>query len=319
MSTSGATAPIVSVGAEAERKPPQSLSSLAWMRFRRSKMAMFGLFLLIFLILYIVVGSLVFSQSYANFNDTTIRVQAPSQAHPFGTDEIGRDILARTVYGGQISVIIGLLSMLLSITVGTAIGVFAGYYGDVIDSILMRATEAILSIPTLLLLLVMAKFFGGRVTDLPILGRELSGSVIVIILIIGLTGWTYEARIVRASYLSLKESEYIVAARALGARDWQIMWMHILPNAMAPILVSATLNVASAILTEAYISFLGLGVQAPTATWGTMMQGATGAITRGQWWLWFFPGMLIVLTVLSINFIGDGVRDALDPRTDKKI
>ncbi|MEO8394371.1 MAG: ABC transporter permease, partial [Chloroflexota bacterium] len=157
------------------------------------------------------------------------------------------------------------------------------------------------------------------IPDIPILGRDFSGSVIVIILIIGLTGWTYEARIVRASYLTLKEQEYVVAARALGARDAQIMWLHILPNAMAPILVSATLNVAGAILTEAYISFLGLGVQAPTATWGSMMQGATGAITRGQWWLWFFPGLLIVLTVLSINFVGDGVRDALDPRTDKKI
>jgi len=197
--------------------------------------------------------------------------------------------------------------------------VLAGYYGGAIDSVLMRATEAILSIPTLLLLLVMAKFFGGRIPDVPIFGRQFSGSVIVIILIIGLTGWTYLARIVRSSYLTLKEQEYVLAARALGARDWQIMWLHILPNAMAPILVSATLGVAGAILTEAYISFLGLGVQAPTATWGSMMQGATGAITRGQWWLWFFPGMLIVLTVLSINFVGDGVRDALDPRSDKKI
>jgi len=313
------TARIISVQAEADRKPPRSPAAQAWLRFRQHKMAMFGLFLLIALILYIVIGSLVFSETYANFNNTTIRRQPPTQAHIFGTDEIGRDILARTVYGGQISMIIGLLSMLLSMVVGTVIGVLAGYYGGVIDSVLMRATEAILSIPTLLLLLVMAKFFGGRIPDIPILGRDFSGSVIVIILIIGLTGWTYEARIVRASYLTLKEQEYVVAARALGARDAQIMWLHILPNALAPILVSATLNVAGAILTEAYISFLGLGVQAPTATWGSMMQGATGAITRGQWWLWFFPGMLIVLTVLSINFVGDGVRDALDPRSDKKI
>jgi peptide/nickel transport system permease protein len=319
MSSTGMTAGVVSVRDKAQRKLPRSLAGLAWMRFRRHKMAMFGLMLLILLILYVVGGSFVFTEAFANYNDTSIRVQPPSQSHLFGTDEIGRDIVARTIYGGQISMIIGFMAMLLSITVGTLIGVVAGYYGGVLDSVLMRATEAILSIPTLLLLLVMAKFFGGRIPDVLIVGREFSGSVVVIILIIGLTSWTYLARIVRSSYLSLKEQEYVLAARAVGARDWQIMWLHILPNAMAPILVSATLGVAGAILTEAYISFLGLGVQAPTATWGTMMQGATGAITRGQWWLWFFPGMLIVLTVLSINFVGDGVRDALDPRSDKKI
>src|SRR5664279_5445493 len=297
------TAGVISVRDQTERKSPRSLKGLAWMRFRRHKMAMFGLILLILLILYIVVGSIVYSEAFANYNNTLIRVQPPSPAHIFGTDEIGRDILARTIYGGQISMIIGLLSVVLSMTVGTVIGVLAGYYGGAIDSVLMRATEAILSIPTLLLLLVMSKFFGGRIPDLELFGRQFSGSVIVIILIIGLTGWTYEARIVRSSYLTLKEQEYVVAARAIGARDWQIMWLHILPNAMAPILVSATLGVAGAILTEAYISFLGLGVQPPTATWGSMMQGATGAITRGQWWLWFFPGMLIVLTVLSLSLI----------------
>jgi peptide/nickel transport system permease protein len=287
------------------------------MRFRRHKMALFGLFLLIVLILYVGVGSLVFSEAYANYNDTSIRVQPPSAVHPFGTDEIGRDILARTVYGGQISLIIGLLSVLLSLTIGTLIGVLAGFYGGWIDSVLMRFTEAVLSLPTLLLLLVMAKFFGGRLPDLEVLGRDFSGSVLVIIIIIGLTSWTVLARLVRSSYLSLKEQDFVLAARALGAKDWHIMWLHILPNAIAPILVAATLGVAGAILTEAYISFLGLGVQAPTATWGSMMQGATGAITRGQWWLWFFPGLLIVLTVLSINFLGDGLRDALDPRSQK--
>jgi peptide/nickel transport system permease protein len=296
---------------------PRTLAGLAWMRFRRHRMALFGLLLLIVLSLYIVVGSLVFTETYANYNDTMIRVQPPSTQHPFGTDEIGRDILARTVYGGQISLIIGLLSVLLSLSIGTLIGVMAGFYGGSIDSVLMRFTEAVLSLPTLLLLLVMAKFFGGRLPDLQLLGRDFSGSVLVIIIIIGLTSWTVLARLVRSSYLSLKEQDFVLAARALGAKDWHIMWLHILPNAIAPILVAATLGMASAILTEAYISFLGLGVQAPTATWGSMMQGATGAITRGQWWLWFFPGLLIVLTVLSINFLGDGLRDALDPRSQK--
>jgi peptide/nickel transport system permease protein len=300
-----------------DHQAPRTLKGLAWSRFRRHKMAMFGLVLLILLIVYIVGGSFVYSEAYANYNDTSIRVQPPSAAHPFGTDEIGRDILARTIYGGQISLIIGLLSVVLSISIGTVIGVLAGFYGGWIDSILMRSTEAILSIPTLLLLLVMAKFFSGRLPDIRLFGREFSGSVVVIIVILGLTSWTYLARLVRSSYLSLKEQEFIIAAQAVGARDWHIMWLHILPNAMAPILVATTLGIASAILSEAYISFLGLGVQAPTATWGSMMQGATGAITRGQWWLWFFPGLLIVLTVLSINFLGDGLRDALDPRSRK--
>jgi peptide/nickel transport system permease protein len=318
MTTTNATrTQIVSIQSPSQINQPRTLAGLAWRRFRRHRMAMAGLVMLVLLILYIVVGSFVYSEAYANFNDTKIRVQPPSSVHVMGTDEIGRDILARTVYGGQISVMIALVSVLLSLTVGIMIGVLSGYYGGIVDSVLMRITEAILSVPTLLLLLVMAKFFGGRIPDLIVAGRELSGSVIVIILIIGLTSWTYLARIVRSSYLSLREQDFVLAARALGARDWQIIWLHILPNALAPILVSATLGIASAILTEAYISFLGLGVQPPTATWGSMLQGATGAITRGQWWLWFFPGVLIVLTVLSINFLGDGIRDAVDPRTDK--
>jgi peptide/nickel transport system permease protein len=296
---------------------PRTLAGLAWRRFRRHKMAMVGLVMLIGMIIYIVGGSLIFSETYANFNDTSIRLQAPSAAHLFGTDEIGRDILARTIYGGQISLIIGFLSVLLSITVGTGIGIMAGYYGGIADSVLMRFTEAVLSLPTLLLLLVMAKFFGGRLPDLQLLGRDFSASVVVIILIIGFTSWTYLARLVRSSFLTLKEQDFVLAARALGATNIQIMLRHILPNAVAPILVAATLGMANAILQEAYISFLGLGVQPPTATWGSMMQGATGAITRGQWWLWFFPGLLIVLTVLSINFLGDGLRDALDPRSQK--
>lgn len=315
--TQGSLGRVVSVPPRDMPKQPRTLAGLAWRRFRRHKMAMVGLIMLIAMILYIVVGSIIYTEAYANFNDTSIRVQAPSAAHPFGTDEIGRDILARTIYGGQISLIIGFLSVVLSITVGTVIGVIAGYYGGIADSVLMRFTEAVLSLPTLLLLLVMAKFFGGRVPDLQLFGRVFSGSVIVIIIIIGFTSWTYLARLVRSSYLTLKEQEFVLAARALGATNLQIMFRHILPNAIAPILVAATLGMANAILQEAYISFLGLGVQAPTATWGSMMQGATGAITRGHWWLWFFPGLLIVLSVLSINFLGDGLRDALDPRSQK--
>jgi peptide/nickel transport system permease protein len=160
----------------------------------------------------------------------------------------------------------------------------------------------------------MAKFFGGKIPDLQVFGRTFSGSVVVIIVIIGLTSWTFLARIVRAEFLSLKENEFILAARATGTPTHQIIFRHILPNVIAPIVVAATIGVAAAIIAEAYISFLGLGVQPPTATWGNMMNKAVNYIDTAPW-LWFFPGLLILLTVLSINFVGDGLRDALDPRS----
>lgn len=297
---------------------PQSLWQMTVRRFIRHRMALIGLVILIGIVLYVTVGSLIFSEAYANYNDTSIRLQPPSAEHPFGTDTVGRDILARTVYGGQISLIIGVLAVTVAVTVGTAVGALSGYYGGLVDGILMRLTEAMLSIPSLLLLLVMAKFFSGKIADVTILGRTFSGSVIVIILIIGLTSWTYLARIVRSSFLSLKESDFVLAARALGIRDRRIILVHILPNAMAPIIVAATLGVASAILSEAYISFLGMGVRPPTATWGSMLDGAYQYIEEAPW-LWLYPGLLIILTVMSINFVGDGLRDALDPRSDKKV
>jgi len=294
--------------------PPLSLSQLAWRKFRRHKPAMIGLGVLILLVLYVVAGSFFVSEKYANFNDTSLRLLAPSAEHPFGTDTIGRDALARTIYGGQISLLIGLTAVIVETFLGILVGALAGYYGGVVDSILMRITEAMLNIPEIFLLIVMAKYFGGKIPELDILGRTFSGSVIVIVLIIGLTSWMYLARIVRAEFLSLKENEFILAARATGSSNFRIIFLHILPNSIAPIVVSATLGVANAILSEAYISFLGLGVQPPTATWGNMLDGANNYIESAPW-LWFFPGMLILLTVLSINFLGDGLRDALDPRS----
>ena len=209
---------------------------------------------------------------------------------------------------------IGIAAVLVETIVGILIGAIAGFYGGFLDSLLMRMTEAVVTIPQLFLLLVMAKFFAGRVPNIVLLGRTFSGSVVVIVLIIGLTSWPYLARIVRAEFLSLKENEFVLAARATGTPNWQIIFRHILPNSVAPIVVSATLGVANAILTESYISFLGLGVQPPTATWGNMLDGAYNYIETAPW-LWIFPGTLIVLIVLSINFLGDGLRDALDPRS----
>ncbi|OQY22729.1 MAG: hypothetical protein B6I34_05505 [Anaerolineaceae bacterium 4572_32.1] len=287
---------------------------LVWRRFRRHRMAMAGIIVLILLVLYAIAGALFFSEAYANHTETSLRLAPPSSEHLFGTDTIGRDILARTIYGGQISLLIGLAAVVVQVIVGVIVGAIAGYYGGWIDSLLMRFTEAMFNVPQLFLLLVMAKFFAGKIPTIEFLGRTFSGSVIVIIIIIGLTSWMYLARIVRADFLSLKEREFIQAAHTIGARNRAVIFRHILPNTVAPIIVSATLGVANAILSEAYISFLGLGVQPPTATWGNMLNGAYNYIETAPW-LWIFPGLLIVLTVLSINFLGDGLRDALDPTT----
>jgi peptide/nickel transport system permease protein len=294
--------------------PPLTLQELAWRRFTRHKMAMLGGIFLILLILYSFGGSLFVDEKYANLTNPPIRLSAPSIQHPFGTDTVGRDVLARTIYGGQISMIIGILAVLIETSLGILIGAIAGYYGGKIDSLLMRFTEAMLNIPEIFLLIVMAKFFGNKIPNLTLFGRTFSGSVVVIVVIIGLTSWMYLARIVRAEFLSIKENDFILAAKATGTSNAEIIIRHILPNSIAPIIVSATLGVANAILSEAYISFLGLGVQPPTATWGNMLDGANNYIESAPW-LWFFPGFLILLTVLSINFLGDGLRDALDPHS----
>ncbi len=304
-----------------------SPSQLAWRRFRKHRMAMVASGGLGLLVLYLVLGGLVFAhglcaptsqyltgEAYANCNDTGLKLQRPSSAHPFGTDTIGRDILARTIYGGQISLIIGLFAALVEVIVGVLVGALAGYFGGRVDDVLMRITEAILIIPQLFLLIVLSKSLGGKIPTLHLLGRNFSGSVIVIILVIGLTSWMYLARIVRANILSLKEMDFISASRAIGVGHTRIIFIHLLPNTIAPIIVSATLGVANAILSEAYVSFLGLGVQPPTASWGNMLDSSAQYIETAPW-LWFFPGLLILITVLSVNFVGDGLRDAFDPRS----
>jgi peptide/nickel transport system permease protein len=242
-------------------------------------MAIFGIVTLLLIVIYAFGGSLIYSEADANHNETGNKLQSPTREHPFGTDTIGRDILARTIYGGQISIIIGLTAMLVEVIFGVTFGALAGYFGGWLDSVLMRITEAILVIPQIFLLLVMARYFSSSIPNLKIL-----------------------------------ENDYILAARATGTSTKDIILRHVLPNSFAPIIVSATLSVASAITLEAYISFLGLGVRPPTATWGNMLEGAYNYI-ESAWWLWFFPGMLIALIVLAINFLGDGLRDALDPHS----
>lgn len=304
---------------------------LAWRRFRKHRMAMFGLWLLFTLVLYMLFGGYLFSrgycapineelsgEEYANCTDTSLKLQPPSAAHPFGTDVIGRDILARTIYGGQISLLIGISAAIMEVMLGALIGLVTAYYGGWVDNVLMRVTEAMLIIPSLFLLIIGAHFFGGGLPTINFFGRELSGGVVVIVVIIGLTSWMYLARIVRANVLSLREMDYVSASRAMGASDARIIFLHLLPNTTAPLIVSATLGVASAIISEAYVSFLGLGVQGSTATWGNMLDGAYRYLETAPW-LWFFPGTLILLTVLGINFVGDGLRDAFDPRSARHL
>lgn len=312
-------------------KPTYSLWGLAFRRFLRHRAAVGGIIGLFLIFAFVIVGSFFYTEAYANKPDVVNRLQAPSWLqnpptweHPMGTDSVGRDVLARIIYGGQISLIIGFLSVLLAVTLGAIIGAISGYYGGSVDSILMRFTEAMIAIPSLFFLIIISKMLIGTLPNISFFGRNLSGSVPIVIFVIGIFGWMVEARIIRSQFLSLKEQEYITAARAIGVKDNNIMWKHILPNSIAPIIVFASLGLATAILLEAYVGFLGLGVQEPTASWGNILNQALSYLNRsfapidfihrGVWWLWLFPSIMIIFTVLCVNFIGDGLRDALDPR-----
>ncbi len=303
----------------AESRTTLTPGQLVWRRFRKHRMAMLGGAGVIVLLLFIIVGSLIIPESAANSTDLSARLSGPIGTHWFGTDSIGRDVFDRVIYGGQISLFIGLLAVVFEVSAGTLIGGVAAYYGGWVDSILMRFTEAMLAIPSLFLLIVLAKFIGRNVGQVTILGRTFSGSIGIVILVIGMTSWMFLARIVRANVLSLKEMDYISASKALGASNSRIFFSHLVPNTLGPIIVAATLGLASAILTEAYVSFLGLGVQPPTSTWGNMMQQAQSFIIRGAWWMWVFPSLFIVLTILCINLLGDGLRDAFDPRSTRHL
>jgi peptide/nickel transport system permease protein len=294
---------------------PLTPTQLIWRRFRKHRMALVGAVGIIVLLLFIIVGSIVIPESAANNTDLLHRLQAPTALHVFGTDSIGRDNFNRIIYGGQISLIIGALAVLLEVSIGTVIGGVAAYIGGWVDAVLMRFTEAMLSIPSLFLLIVLSKFLGHNIPTINILGRTFSGTVGIVILVIGLTAWMYLARIVRSNMLSLRELDYISAAKSLGASKTRIFFTHLVPNTLGIIVVSATLGLANAILTEAYVSFLGLGVQPPTATWGNMMEQSQSFMSQGAWWMWVFPSMFIILVILSVNLMGDGLRDAFDPHS----
>ena len=224
---------------------------------------------------------------------------SPSWEHPLGTDDLGRDVLVRMLYGARISLLVGFVAVGISCLIGIVFGALAGYYGGWVDSLIMRFVDIMLCFPTFFLILAVIAF--------------LDPSIWNIMIVIGLTSWMGVARLIRAEFLSLRQRDFVLAAQALGASDVRLIFRHVLPNAMSPVLVSATLGVAGAILTESALSFLGIGVQPPTPSWGNML--IVGKQTLGSaWWLSVFPGLAILITVLGYNLLGEGIRDALDPR-----
>ena len=269
-----------------------------WDRLRRNRMAMAGLVLVLGLF-----AVAVFAPWLAPYDPTQINLKEvlspPSAAHLLGTDTLGRDVLSRVIYGARISLLVGFVAVGLATLIGVLVGALAGYYGGVVDAVLMRLVDLMLCFPTLFLILAVIAVLGPSIWN--------------IMVVIGVTGWMGVARLVRAEFLSLREREFVVAARALGASDARLIWRHLLPNALTPVMVSATLGVAGAILTESALSFLGLGVQAPTPSWGNILTMGKDNLEIA-WWLSVFPGLAILVTVMSYNLLGEGIREAIDPR-----
>lgn len=279
-----------------------------WNEFKNHKGALAGAIIFALIVILVLLGPFVWPYE-ANGINIRIRNQGPTFAHPLGTDQLGRDTLARIMAGGRTSITVGLTAMLLSLFLGTLIGVFAGYFKK-LDSALMRFTDLFLSLPLLPLLLVMMLLFREPLSTS--FGPE-KGMFILIVVSIGITSWMPTARIVRGDVLAIKEREFILAARSIGGTDTKIIFRHILPNVLSPIMVSATLGIANAIITESALSFLGLGFPPDFPTWGRLLNDAVDYLQQFPERV-FWPGLAISLTVLSINYLGDGLRDALDPR-----
>jgi len=289
--------------------PPESLAADAWRRFRRHRLATFGAVMLGIMVLAVLVGPF-FYRAPINEIDFKAKLKTPSWAHPLGTDDLGQDLLARMLYGGRISLAVGVAAMLIAITVGTAVGAVSGQSGGTVDNVLMRVTDLFLALPQLPLLLLIVYLFRDALKKA--FGPE-AGVFILIVAVIGGLRWMPVARLVRAQFLSLREKEFVEAARSLGARPLRQMVRHILPNALGPVIVAGSLDVATAILAESTLSFLGLGFPPDIPTWGRILFDAKDNLDFAPHWA-IFPGTAIFLTVLSINYLGDGLRDALDPR-----
>jgi peptide/nickel transport system permease protein len=281
----------------------------AWRRFRKHRLAVVSAGILTLLVLAVLVGPLVWTVPI-NEIDFTARLQGPSWEHPLGTDDLGQDLLARILYGGRISLAVGFAAMLVAVLVGVVVGAIAGMAGPRTDAALMWLTDLFLSLPQLPLLLLIIYLFRDTLTG--IVGPEL-GVFILIVIVIGGFRWMPVARLVRAQFFSLREKEFVEAARALGASRGRLVTRHILPNALGPVIVAATIDVAAAIIAESTLSFLGLGFPPDIPTWGRLLFDAKDNLDFAPHWA-LFPGLAIFLTVLAINFVGDGLRDALDPR-----
>jgi peptide/nickel transport system permease protein len=294
-----------------ERKQ-RSLWGDVWVQFRRHRLAMVGVVLLAILVGGVLGGPLIYGKAQ-DFIDVTVRNSPPTREHPFGTDTLGRDTLARTLAGGRISIAVGVSAMLIAIFVGTVVGGLAGYFAR-LDGPLMRLTDMFLALPLLPLLLVIIMLF--RDTLRTAFGPE-TGIFILMVFVIGILNWMPTARVVRAQVLSVKEQEFVTSAVMIGSGQFRILMRHVFPNALSPIMVAATLGVANAILTESALSFLGLGFPPDFPTWGRLLYDGKDFLQLTPF-LVFWPGLFISLTVLSVNFVGDGLRDALDPRIRKR-
>lgn len=302
-----ALAPVPALELESFR-PPRNQWWDVWDQFKTHKGALFGLGFFIFTLLFVFVGPLIWTLD-PQFIDIRARNAGPSLAHPLGTDQLGRDTMARMMAGGQTSIAVGLTAMALALLLGTLVGVLAGYFRR-LDGLLMRTTDLFLAMPLLPLLLVTIMLFRDPLRAN--FGPE-GGIFVLIVFMIGVTSWMQTARVVRAEVLALKEREFVLAARSIGTPSHRMITRHLLPNVMSPIMVSATLGIANAIITESALSFLGLGFPSDFPTWGRLLFDATDWLTQNpERVIW--PGLAISLTVLSVNYIGDGLRDALDPR-----
>ncbi len=288
-----------------DRLQQASMGRLVWRRFRRHPGALAGTVVLVVIILSCL---LAFLSPYDPVkSDISNRLQPPSLEHPFGTDALGRDLLTRVLYGGRISLLVGFMVVVITLVIGVPLGAIAGYYGGWVDDMLMRIIDSALALPSLMVLILLSAIL--REIDAPFLQRN---NVFTIAFVIGILSWMTIARLVRAIFLTLREMEYATAARALGASNYRIIASEILPNGFGPIIVESTLEIGWAIMEESGLSFLGFGIQPPTPSWGNLLNDAVEHLVKHPW-LAIFPGIFIFLTIISVNYIGDGLRDALDP------
>jgi peptide/nickel transport system permease protein len=276
----------------------ESQLKVFWRYFKRNRLAIFGL--IVIAALFLIAGLAAFLAPYdPGQTNVALKLNRPSLHHYLGTDQLGRDVFSRMLYGSRVSLSVGFVAVAISIFIGILVGAVAGYYGGWADNILMRFVDTMLCFPTFFLILTVVALLGP--------------GILKIMVVIGITSWMGTSRFVRAEFLSLRERDFTQAARALGVKDFRIIFRHILPNALAPVFVTATLDVATAILVEAGLSFLGFGVQPPAPSWGNILtEGRTYIFDA--WWLTVFPGLAILVTVLSFNLLGEGLRDAIDPR-----